>query len=235
MAIYITGDTHGNFNRIYDLCEKIDTTTDDTIIILGDVGINYYGGKRDKKTKEKLSKLPITIFAIKGNHEEYAGDLQNYTEDEYWGSPVFIESEYPNLVFAKDGEIYNLPFEDGTREAIVIGGAYSVDKFYRLARGFKWFKNEQPSEETKAYVEKQLDKVNWRVDYVLSHTCPLKYEPIEWFLPMVDQSTVDKGTEEWLDTIHDKINTDVWYCGHYHGEKRIDNMRFLFESVMQLV
>ena len=37
---------------------------------------------------------------------------------------------------------------------------------------------------------------NWQVDVVFSHTCPLKYEPVEVFLPGIDQSTVDKSTEE---------------------------------------
>ncbi len=30
----------------------------------------------------------------------------------------------------------------------------------------------------KAYVEKQLEKVNWSVDVVLSHTVPIEAEPV---------------------------------------------------------
>ena len=41
---YITGDTHGEFSRIEQFCERIKPTRDDTTIILGDAGINYYGG-----------------------------------------------------------------------------------------------------------------------------------------------------------------------------------------------
>ena len=81
-------------------------------------------------------------------------------------------------------------------KSIVIGGAYSVDKFYRLAMGYKWFEDEQPSTEVKEYVESQLEKLNWNIDLVLSHTAPLRYEPVEWFLPVIDQSTVDKSTVE---------------------------------------
>jgi histidinol-phosphatase (PHP family) len=46
-------------------------------------------------------------------------------------------------------EIYNL----GGKKTIVIGGAYSVDKYYRLMRGIHWFADEQPSEEIKNKVE----------------------------------------------------------------------------------
>ena len=110
---------------------------------------------------------------------------------------------------------------------------YSVDKYYRLERGYKWFKDEQPSVETKSFVEQQLIKENWNIDVVLSHTCPLTYEPREWFLNFVDQSTVDKSTEVWLDTIFSNLSFEKWYCGHYHGEKRIDKIEFLFESIKE--
>ena len=70
--IYITGDTHGEFSRIEQFCERIKPTRDDTMIILGDAGINYYGGWRDIHKKQRLAKLPITLFAIHGNHEGVA-------------------------------------------------------------------------------------------------------------------------------------------------------------------
>lgn len=227
--IFITGDTHGKFDNIERLCKKIGTTKKDIIIILGDVGINYYGGQRDINTKEKLSNLPITFFCVKGNHENYAGNIGSYNIMNFFGGKVFIEQDFPNLIFAKDGEIYNI---EG-KKTIVIGGAYSVDKYYRLERGYKWFKDEQPSVETKSFVEQQLIKENWNIDVVLSHTCPLTYEPREWFLNFVDQSTVDKSTEEWLDTIFSNLSFEKWYCGHYHGEKRIDKIEFLFESIKE--
>lgn len=47
----------------------------------------------------------------------------------------------------------------------------------------------------------------------------------------VDQSRVDKSTEEWLDTIEQQLAYKRWYCGHYHTEKIIDRMTFMFESI----
>lgn len=64
-----------------------------------------------------------------------------------------------------------------------------------------WWQNEQPSKEIKQYVEQQLNDNNWKVDVVLSHTTSLKYELVEVFLSRIDQSWVDKSTEEWLDGI----------------------------------
>jgi len=132
-------------------------------------------------------------------------------------------------LFAKDGEIYDI---DG-KKCIVIGGAYSVDKEMRLERNLGWWADEQPSDETKKRVENRLDEENWRVDVVLSHTTPLKYEPREVFLNHIDDRSVDKSTEIWLDSIEDKLDYDLWYCGHYHTNKIIDKMRFLYRDIIE--
>ena len=140
---------------------------------------------------------------------------------------VYVEDEYPNLLFAKDGDIYDL---DG-HKTIVIGGAYSVDKPYRLAYGRYWWPDEQPSQEIKDYVQKRLDGEEWKIDIVLSHTVPLKYEPVEAFLPGIDQSGVDKSTEEWLDAIENRLDYKRWYCGHYHIEKQTDRIMMLHHTI----
>mgnify|MGYP002578620355 CR=1 FL=1 len=122
-----------------------------------------------------------------------------------------------------DGEVYDF----NGNSCIVIGGAYSVDKYYRLARGWSWFPDEQPSEEIKAKVERVLAERNWKIDIVLSHTGPLKYEPTEVFLPMIDQSTVDKSTEVWLEQIEAKLDYERWYFAHYHTEKEVGKIRIM--------
>ena len=68
--IYITGDTHGQFARIQGFAKQIDTTKDDVMVILGDVGLNYYLNDRDVVRKKELSDIPINFFCIHGNHEE---------------------------------------------------------------------------------------------------------------------------------------------------------------------
>ena len=75
-----------------------------------------------------------------------------------------------------------------------------------------------------------LSARGWKIDVVLSHTCPLRYEPTEVFLSMVDQSSVDKSTEQWLDTIESRLHYERWYCGHYHTGKEIDKIRFMFQD-----
>jgi 3-oxoacid CoA-transferase subunit A len=230
MAVFIiTGDTHGDFRRVGALCDKLKTTKEDVLIVLGDAGINYYGGKKDKKLKHELTELPITMFCIHGNHERRPESLGSYKEEKWCGGIVYLEPEYPNLMFAKDGEIYEI----NGKKCIVIGGAYSVDKHYRLSNNWGWWPDEQPTDDTKRRVEQQLDSASWRIDAVLSHTSPLKYEPREVFLSFIDDSEVDKSTEIWLDYVEDRLDYDHWYCGHYHTNKSIDKICFLFGEFLE--
>ena len=223
--VYLTGDIHGDPERVVQFCLSMKARRTDTIILLGDVAANYTGGHRDEWVKQTLEKLKINILCIHGNHEMRPSTIESYKLKEWCGGMVWYEESYPHLLFAKDGEIYTI---EG-KSYLAIGGAYSVDKSYRLERNYGWWADEQPSEEIKHFVESQIDKIK-RVDYVLSHTCPFKYEPREAFLNFIDQSTVDDSTERWLDMIEEKLEYKLWFCGHWHIDKRIDKMHFLFKS-----
>jgi DNA repair exonuclease SbcCD nuclease subunit len=228
--IYITGDTHGDFKRITSFCNNYKTSIDDVLIILGDAGINYFGYPKDNIKKDYINMLPITLFCIHGNHEKRPATIETYVEKNWNGGQVYIEEEYPRIIFAKDGETYNL---QGIK-AIAIGGAYSIDKKIRLAFGDGWWEDEQPSNKIKSYVEQQLEKNQWDVDVVLSHTVPLKYEPVEVFISGFEQSLVDKSTELWLGKIEEQLNYKKWYAGHYHTTKKIDRLEIMFENYDKL-
>jgi len=224
--VYYTGDIHGGKYEIVRLCKRMNLTSDDIVVILGDVGANYYENERDHEIKRAFSRLKPTIFCIHGNHEIRPSNIPSYVTKQWNDGTVWYEEAYPNILFAKDGEIFTM---DGL-DHIVIGGAYSVDKFYRIMRHYGWWEDEQPSEEIKTYVEQQL--AGRHIDVILSHTCPFKYEPVEALLPMNGQSTVDTSTELWLDKIEETTQYDAWLCGHWHINKRIDKLQFLYHDVI---
>jgi|LGVE01.1.fsa_nt_gb 3-oxoacid CoA-transferase subunit A len=230
MSIYITGDTHSQIGRIREFCSRYKTTTEDIMVVLGDAAFNYYLNNRDDLLKKEANSFPVTWFCIKGNHEKYAGAISNYIEGKFHGGTVYYEADYPNILFAKDGEVYI--FDE--KKVLVIGGAYSPDYYYRMAYNLEWFDDEQPSEETKKIVEDKLSELDYEVDYIFSHTVPLRYLPYEWFLGGIDQATVDHSTEEWLDSIYEQVNVKKWYVGHFHGSKVINEIRFMFEDYVQL-
>lgn len=226
---YITGDTHGNFNRINYFCQRFETTKNDILCILGDAGINYYLGKKDYMLKQLLRDMPITFFCIHGNHEERPFNIQTYKIMDWNGGKVYYEEEFPNLLFAMDGEIYNI----NGKSCLVIGGAYSVDKDYRLSNGWAWFKDEQPSKEIMKYVERQINKQR-KFNLVLTHTCPINTEPKHMFLAGIDQTSVDKTTELFLQRVANWIDFDAWYFGHFHGHWDNGKYHMLFEDYVEV-
>lgn len=237
--IYITGDTHGRFQHVIDFCKNNDTSKDDILIILGDAGINFLS--QDSYTtiylKKTLQELPITLFCIHGNHEERPSHIPTYQLTDFAGGQVWVEEEYPNLLFAKDGCIYNLEDDTATYKTLVVGGAYSIDKDIRIIRGIPWWHDEQPSDDIKKFTATQLHRHDYAVDLVLSHTCPYAYEPVEWFFSGINQKKVDKSTELWLESVYnklDKTRLKKWCCGHFHGEKQEGPMVFLFNSIFPL-
>ena len=219
--IYITGDTHRDFSRL----DGLNFNDDDILIVLGDAGINYYLNDEDIRFKKYLKRYNVKLFCIRGNHEERPENITSYKEVDMFGGKVFIEDAYPNLIFAKDGEVYNI---DG-KSVLVIGGAYSIDKNYRLMYGHKWFKDEQLSQDE---MDNIYEKVNGKhFDIVLSHTCLYKYEPREVFMSGIDQYKVDQSMEYFLYIIEGSIHYDKWYCGHYHTEKIVDKLEFMFGRI----
>jgi len=225
--VYYTGDIHGETTKILNFISRFQLTADDVIVILGDAGLNYYGNDSvDNRVKYLLNDQGVTILSIHGNHERRPESLPCYHERVWSGGAVYIEDTFPNLLFAKDGEIFNLEGQ----QSIVIGGAYSVDKYYRLQCGLRWFADEQPSLLIKEHVESMLNSVGWKIDTVLSHTCPAKYIPMEALMSCVDQSTIDHSTESWLDAIEERLSYKHWLCGHWHIDKRIDKMHFLMDG-----
>ena len=202
--IYITGDKHADYRYVLSFCLEFNTSKEDILIVLGDAGINYFLDEKDYKLKNVLSELPITFFCVHGNHEERPENIDTYKTKIFHDGLVYYEEEYPDIIFAKDGEIYDF-------------------------NGLKTL--EQPSEEIKDRVRKTLIENDNKVDVILSHTCPYKYIPTETFMYGIDQSKVDNSTEYFLNEIEENTEYDTWYCGHYHTDKHIDKIRFMFNDI----
>ena len=240
MAIYVTADPEGNFKYIENFCRNFQTTKDDMMIMLGDVGLNYTLGVQDHYLKEKLSKLPLTFLCIHGNHEERPENISSYSclYNKVVDGNVYVEEEFPNILFACDDSFYNIQ----DKLFYVLGGAYSVDKYYRLAMGRKWFPSEQ-NEKLKAELNDILDNdldsfvPEWYKETpltILTHTCPKKYQPTEAFLSGIDQSTVDNSMEELLDKLEAAVKYQNWYVGHFHIAKTVDKIHFLYHDIIEI-
>lgn len=228
MSIYMTADIHGDFRSIRDFIKKIDNikklTKNDAIILLGDSGLQFFFNHRDKKLKQKLNSYEITLFLIRGNHEERPSlcmerNPEKWHTETFWNNQVFVENDYPYIKYALDHPAgYEIPTAQGTPiKTLVLPGAYSVDKYLRIANNWSWFSQEQCNEEEMEIGVDLAESCKW--DLVLSHTCPIIYEPTDLFLSVVDQSTVDKTTERWLGGIEYSMDYKLWAFGHFHSNR----------------
>ena len=236
----ITGDVHGKMNeRIKNILEtlEIQNRNETAVIVLGDAGLNFYCNKSEEKRKKALSQYGLRIYCVRGNHEERPENLGFKLEyDEDVKNEVYIDPINNDIRYFKDGGEYEI----NGHPTLVIGGAYSIDKYYRLRRAALnkesfsgWFKDEQL---TKAEMKEISDKVKGKsFDFVFSHTCPISWEPNDLFLSMIDQSKVDKSMEIWLDELKDTFNWKIWNFGHFHSDRierpRVEQYYHYFENM----
>lgn len=225
----IRGDTHGGTNWINN--QLNDYQPEQTaIIILGDAGFNFYLNKNDIRTKREIEDKKYYIYCVRGNHEARPQSLDFMIEkwDYNVNGYVYYEAQFPHIRYFKDYGIYTI---NGYR-CLVLSGAYSVDKWYRLNRvGLTeetnnpkqtgWFADECLTEEEMAEIDRYIDHSgNYTFDFVFSHTCPKKYQPVDLFLSSIDQSTVDSSMEIWMDKLSEKIVVNIaWLYGHYHKDR----------------
>lgn len=230
IGMSLVSDTHGNFKRF----ENFDTTEDKkAVIILGDAGLDCYLNKRDRKLKAKIAaRYPnITFYLVRGNHEARPQDLLDIKEvyDPEVKGNVYILDNFPHIKYLQDGAIYEI---DGKR-TLVAGGAYSVDKWHCLANDWPWFQNEQLSAAEREEIINRVDGQEF--DLVLTHTCPLSWQPTDLFLDCFDQSTVDNSMEMWLNDLKHKIKYKLWCFGHYHDDRCVNYFsHMLFEEIQDL-
>lgn len=137
--------------------------------------------------------------------------------DENVNGNIYYQPEYPQIRYFLDGASYELTHEEQTYKTLVIGGAYSVDKYYRLQRNAPWFEGEQLTEQERSNIIIATSGESY--DLVLTHTCPLSWEPTDLFLNFIDQSSVDKTMEKFLNIISTHVNWKVWCFGHYHTDR----------------
>ena len=73
MAIFITGDVHGDFSRFKKeiFYEQEAMTKDDYMIICGDFGGVWDGSPNERHWLDWLEAKPFTTLFVSGNHENF--------------------------------------------------------------------------------------------------------------------------------------------------------------------
>lgn len=219
----LTGDKHAQFGFLNDIDENYN------FIVLGDAGLLWNSPEKDAGLKKFVNSKVENLYVVRGNHERRPESCKipvvyDYNVDGY----VYCESEFPNIKYFMDGHTYII---NGMR-TLVIGGAYSVDKFYRLQNNWPWFEDEQLSKYEMDIIENNVKGQHY--DVVLSHTCPFSWQPFDLFSPHVIQKDVDNTMEKWMDKIKDTFTFDYWFFGHFHDDRCVDKgVYMLYDSLKE--
>ena len=216
--IYVTGDFHGNAKQLSskNFPEGKDLTKDDLVIQLGDFGM-YFGRGEDKEAEywlKWISEKPFTFAFIRGNHDNKDLIEENIVTVNKWGNEVGrITKEtapgvYNDIYYLKAG-VYTIQ----DKKILVIPGATSHDKHLRTEH-IDWWSNETLSRQETEKILDDLDKVNWKVDYVLGHTCPqsVAYQ-------FYDGPPNHCQVSQFMDYIDERLEFKEWHMGHFHNER----------------
>lgn len=225
MRICITGDTHHNYDigKILNLTENMERLNaepldaDDYLIIAGDFGIPTFGRTLDSEDKylDFYINQPYTTLFIDGNHENF-DELNSLPVEEWCGGKVHKLAD--NVIHLIRGQVFDI---DG-QKIFTLGGAYSPDKEYRIP-GFTWFEEEELSLDDMDEALNNLGKHNYKVDYVITHTCGAEFlKKNAYRFEFVFNPEYCKKTENFLDYLHDGIDCKKWIFGHFHKDLMID-------------
>lgn len=233
MAVYVTGDTHSDIDirklNTREFPEQSKLTKNDYVIIAGDFGLVWRNSKDEMYWRKWYDDKNFTTLVVDGNHENF-DLLEQFPVEEFKGGKVRRISD--SILQLMRGEVYDI---EG-KKWFVMGGAYSYDKAYRK-EGISWWKQEMPSEEEKNNAIRNLMRLGWEVDYVVTHTGPYEVamEAMNWD---IDDSS-DLNLEYFFSMIADKLRFNKWYLGHWHIDKNITRKgkkyRVLYNEIEKVI
>jgi len=220
--IVLTGDTHGGIDaaKLVQISDANVLGAGDTLIILGDFGFVWDCTMSDTERGwyEWLDSRPFETLFIDGNHENHKRLMSCPVEDYAGGKVHRISHKVRHLM---RGELFTL--EGHT--FFVMGGASSTDKFMRM-EDVSWWAEELPSAMEIAHGADNLDKVNYNVDYVLTHCAGDRV--VSKLCP--DYMWPDDLTA-FFDALESRLTFKHWYFGHYHMDADVeDKFTCLFQT-----
>ena len=244
--IYITGDCHSDFSKFETDRFPIQTemTKNDYVIICGDFGgvWTFEESSREKEALDWLNNKNFTTLFIDGNHENYTR-LYNYPIEEWKGGKVHKIRD--SVLHLMRGEIFDID----NKKIFAFGGAKSHDiqdgilnldeeekiyeyrkrgAYFRI-RNFSWWDLELPTNQEMENGIENLEKINYKVDYIISHCCPTSIQAL--INPIYKRDILT----DYLQQISEKCTFKRWYFGHYHDYKQVNSQfTLLYEDILPL-
>ena len=254
--IYITGDCHCDFQRFtkkrlswlpYAITEK------DYVIVCGDFGLLWAKDAELEYNCKFLTSRPFTILWVSGNHENY--DMIKEYPIEMWNGGKVRHIVKDKIILLERGQVFNIEGKTfftmgGASSHDVQGGildkdspTYDEDRRkaikselpYRV-KHYSWWEEELPTEEELEEGRKNLQSVDYKVDYVIAHCMASRMQDAleEYYKFPFKHFTADILTD-FFDELEDKLEFKKFYCGHYHEELMLDEKHeILYKAIKPL-
>lgn len=223
--IFITGDTHipVDIDKVFTskILANKSLTKNDYLIICGDFGGVWDKQKLRNDYLDKLNNLNFTTLFIDGNHENFtmlnSFDVANWND----GNVHFIKNSVIHLM---RGQIFTI----NNKTFFTMGGGNSIDKGYRIPDR-SWWKQEMPSKAEYDEAINNLEKVSYKVDYIITHTAPLSI--IRSFYEPQDELELNR----FLELVKDRTTYEKWFFAHVHDDIIIDEKHtLLFNKIIKI-
>ena len=243
--LYVTGDLHGDGEELLRRARPL--RPQDTLIVCGDFGLLWRGTRRERLHLELINgRLHCRVCFVCGNHENF-DLLERYPISGFAGG--LVHRIRPRIYHLMRGQV----FEMEGRTIFTMGGASSHDipdgildprdpdfaarrrlldargGHYRIRR-VSWWPQELPRPRELSLGMRNLQRQDWRVDYVITHCLPSAVQDVF----SGGFYTHDRLTD-YLETVRRRCEFERWYCGHYHHERLYGGRyQVLYQSVLPM-
>lgn len=223
MTVYVTGDIHSGLDmdsiRSWEKGEQ-----GDYLIVAGDFGLPWTGDDVEEKDIRWLEARPYKVLFVDGNHERYDYLRERPIEKWHGGLVQRLRPGSPILRLMR-GEIYEI---DGST-VFTMGGATSADKMWRHP-GEDWWPCELPNKQNFKEACTKLSAIDWKVDYVVSHTCATSF-----LEATMGRSGEPDRLTDFFDELEKRLKFKHWYYGHFHQDRDIDDRHtVLYDEIVPL-
>lgn len=197
----LIGDSHGDCEFIRSALDHLWSKGCTQALQLGDFGYWPHVARGQdflQWASTYAESRGMTLYWLDGNHENH--EMLALEPRSFDGTVRFGN----NLIYLPRGTRLSW----GQLNAVVIGGAPSIDREYRV-EGQSWWSGEELSvAEAEAIIE------DGPTDLVFAHDCPAQTPLVLQFAP--DDFPAGFGHRKMLSEIADQIRPSIWFHGHYH-------------------
>ena len=254
MAVYITGDIHGNpvrfsTDNFYEQKEFSGNKDENFVIICGDFGLVWNCTEENNTEKywlDWLESKPFVTLFVDGNHENF-DRLDTYPVEQWHGGKVHKIREH--VIHLMRGQV----FEIEGKKFFTMGGASSHDisdgildpfedkelikewrndwsKMFRVNH-VSWWERELPSEEEMQEGIENLKKHDNKVDFIITHS------PSASVIALLGKGLYEQDRlTKYLEEIRCNTEYKRFFSGHFHINKAVnDKDIILYEQIVRVV